>query len=166
MSTAPRRPSSPSALTTRNDRRAVRRFHTGTTPGFVYSSGAFTTLNPVVNALVTNAQGINNNGLMTGFYSTDGTHCHGFLFNTGTASYTLIADPNVPNFVFSQLLGINDKGIVVGYYGTTNISQHGFLYDVATGQYTFLDDPNQAVINGVSVTQITGISDSGEITGF
>ena len=68
--------------------------------------------------------------------------------------------------MFSQLLGINDKGIVVGYYGTTNTSQHGFLYDIATGQYTFLDDPNQAVINGVSVTQITGISDSGEITGF
>jgi len=91
--------------------------NTGTTSGLVYRSGAFTTLNPVVNALVTNAQGINNNGLVTGFYSTDGTHSHGFLFNTGTASYTLIADPNVPNFVFSQLLGINDndKGIVVGY---------------------------------------------------
>jgi hypothetical protein len=46
--------------------------------------------------------------------------------------------------------------MVVGYYGTTNTSQHGFLYDIATGQYTFLDDPNQAVINAVSVTQITG----------
>ena len=101
---------------------------------------------------MTNAQGINNNGLVTGFYSTDGTHSHGFLFNTGTVSYTLIADPNVPNFVFSQLLGINDKGIVVGYYGTTNTNQHGFRYDIATGQYTFLDDPNQAVINAVSVT--------------
>ena len=127
--------------------------NTGTTSGVVYRSCAFTTFNPVVNVPVTNAQGINNNGLVTRFYSTDGTHSHGFLFNTGTASYTLIADPNVPNFVFSQLLGINDKGIVVGYYGTTNTSQRGFLYD-ATGQYTFLDDPNQAVINGVSVTQI------------
>ena len=47
--------------------------NTGTTSGLVYRSGAFTTLNPVVNALVTNAQGINNNGLVTGFYSTDGT---------------------------------------------------------------------------------------------
>jgi hypothetical protein len=126
-----------------------------TAPRRPSSPSAFTTLNPVVSALA-----------VTGFYSTDGTHSHGFLFNSGTASYTLIADPNVPNFVFSQLLGINDKGIVVGYYGTTNICQHGFLYDIATGQYTFLDDPNQAVINGVSVTQITGISDSGEITGF
>jgi PEP-CTERM motif len=31
---------------------------------------------------------------------------------------------------------------------------------------TFLDDPNAAVINGVSITQITGITDSGEIAGF
>jgi hypothetical protein len=34
--------------------------NTGTTSGLVYRSGAFTTLNPVVNALVTNAPGINN----------------------------------------------------------------------------------------------------------
>jgi len=64
--------------------------------------------------------------------------------------------------VFSQLLGMNHKGIVVGYYGTTKTSQHGFLNDIATGQYTFLDDPNQPVINGFSVTQITGISDPGD----
>ena len=35
-----------------------------------------------------------------------------------------------------------------------------------TGQYTFLDDPSEAFDNGVEVTQITGITNSGEITGF
>jgi hypothetical protein len=68
--------------------------------------------------------------------------------------------------VFSQVLGINNKGIAVGYYGDSTGSQHGFFYDTKTGQYTFLDDPSEAFNNGVEVTQITGITNSGEITGF
>ena len=68
--------------------------------------------------------------------------------------------------MFSQILGINDKGIAVGYYGDSTTSQHGFIYNTNTGQYTFLDDPSEAFNNGVEVTQITGITNSGEITGF
>ena len=92
----------------------------------------------------------------------------------GTLTGTAIADPTIPNvagepgatFVFSQILGINDKGIAVGYYGDSTTSQHGFLYNTKTNQYTFLDDPSEAFNNGVEVTQITGITNSGEITGF
>ena len=54
----------------------------------------------------------------------------------------------------------------MGYYGDSTTSQHGFLYNTNTGQYTFLDDPSEAFNNGVEVTQITGITNSGEITGF
>jgi hypothetical protein len=68
--------------------------------------------------------------------------------------------------VFSQILGINDHGIAVGYYGDSTGSQHGFLYNTATESYTFLDNPNMAFNNGVEITQITGITNSGEITGF
>ena len=89
---------------------------------------------------------------------------------TGTA----VADPTIPavpgepgaTFVFSQILGINDEGIAVGYYGDSTTSQHGFIYNTHTGQYTFLDDPSEAFDNGVEVTQITGINDFGQITGF
>ncbi len=54
----------------------------------------------------------------------------------------------------------------MGYYGDSTTSQHGFIYDTHTGKYTFLDDPNVAFSNGVEVTQITGINNFGEITGF
>ena len=54
----------------------------------------------------------------------------------------------------------------MGYYGDSTTSQHGFIYNTHTGQYTFLDDPSEAFDNGVEVTQITGINNSGEITGF
>jgi hypothetical protein len=128
---------------------------------------------------VVNAQGINNFGLVVGFYvGTDG-QVHGFTARESDARFgevtgTAVADPTIPTvpgepgatFVFSQILGVNDEGIAVGYYGDSTTSQHGFIYNTHTGQYTFLDDPSEAFNNGVEVTQITGINDFGEITGF
>jgi aconitase A len=92
----------------------------------------------------------------------------------GTLTAIAIADPTIPTvagepgatFVFSQILGVNDHGIAVDCYGDSTTSQHGFLYNTNTGKYTFLDDPSEAFDNGVEVTQITGITNSGEITGF
>ena len=139
---------------------------TGTSPGFVYAKGAFTTLNPVANDSQVFAQGINNNGLVVGFYNTDGVHDHGFLYDTATQKYTLLADPTVSaNLLFTQFLGINDNGNAVGYYQNTDGSQHGFLYNIAAGTYSYLDDPN-AARTGFSITQITGINNSNEIAGF
>ena len=138
---------------------------TNNLPGFVYAKGSFTVLNPVANAEQVFAQGINNNGLVVGFYDTDGVHDHGFLYNTVNSTFTLLSDPNVANLEFTQFLGINDHGEAVGYYQTNDGSQHGFLYNIATQTYSFLDDPHAAT-SGISITQITGINDSGEITGF
>ncbi len=135
------------------------------TLGYLLQGGTYTTLIPVVNAAVTNAQSVNNNGLVTGFYSIDGVHQHPFFYNSVTHSFTLPSDPNIPNLVLTQFLGINDQGIVSGYYQLPDGSQHGLLYNSNTQTYTFLDDPNAAV-GGVSITQITGIDDSGEIAGF
>ena len=128
---------------------------------------------------VVNAQSINNKGLVVGFYVGNDGQDHGFMASEGTAKKgtltgTAIADPTIPTvagepgatFVFSQVLSVNDHGIAVGYYGDSTTSQHGFIYNTHTGQYTFLDDPSEAFDNGVEVTQITGITNSGEITGF
>ncbi len=139
---------------------------TDNVPGFVDANGVFTILNPVVNAAVTNAQSINNNGLVAGFYSTDGQHQHGFFYNTATSAFTFPADPVQPNLFLTQFLGINDQGLAVGYWQDNGGSQHGFLYDLNTGTYTFLDDPNIGTINGIQITQITGINDADRIVGF
>jgi len=154
----------------------------GQTPGFFlanHDSNRFVRIDAPSGPDVVNAQGVSPQGEIVGFYvGTDGQD-HGFMTNifqaknrqlTGTA----IADPTIPpvagepgaTFVFSQILSVNDNGIAVGYYGDSTTSQHGFLYDLKTGQYTFLDDPAEAFNNGVEVTQITGINDSGEIAGF
>ncbi len=150
------------------------------TPGFIRVNNHTTlTINAPSGPNLVNAQGINNHGLVVGFYQGTDGNVHGFMANeksarNGVLTGTAIADPTIPNvpgepgatFVFSQILGINDKGIAVGYYGDSTLSQHGFIYNTHTGVYTFLDDPSEAFDNGVEVTQITGITNSGEITGF
>jgi hypothetical protein len=108
---------------------------------------------------------VNNSGLVTGFYSTDGVHQHGLFYNFETSQFTLPADPNIANLVLTQFLGINDHGLAVGYCQLPDGSQHGFLFNIATQTYSFLDDPN-AALSGVSITQITGVNAAGEITGF
>ncbi len=150
---------------------------TGTSPGFIYDGSKFTTLNPVspVNGvLVVNAQGINNNGLVTGFYTTNNTTPpvdgnepqHGFFYDSKTGTFTLPKDPNQPNFFTVQLLSVNDNGIAAGYWQDAAGNQHGLLYNFNTASYTFLDDPNAGTIGGLVTTQITGINDAGTITGF
>jgi hypothetical protein len=150
------------------------------TPGFIkVNSKTYITINAPSGPNIVNAQSINNKGLVVGFYVGTDTQFHGFMASqgaakNGTRTGTAIADPTIPNvagepgatFVFSQILGVNDHGIAVGYYGDSTTSQHGFIYNTNTGKYTFLDDPSEAFDNGVEVTQITGITNSNEITGF
>jgi hypothetical protein len=152
----------------------------GMTPGFAVNGLNVTTINAPSGPNTVNAQGINNKGLIVGFYVGTDMQDHGFMASlksarNGTLTGNAIADPTIPvvsgepmgtKFVFSQILGINDKGIAVGYYGDSTMSQHGFIYNTKTGHYTFLDDPSEGFNNGVEVTQITGITNSGEITGF
>jgi len=152
-------------------------------PGFILASNTssvFTTINQPtgITADAINAQGINNNGLVIGFYLGNDGQVHGFRANApatpGVVTANAITDPVIPTvpaepgatFVFSQILGVNDSGLAVGYYGDSTTSQHGYFYNTNTGLYTFLDDPAAQFHDGVEVTQITGISNSGEIAGF
>jgi hypothetical protein len=152
----------------------------GTTPGFIrVPTQTYVTINAPSGPDTVNAQSINNNGLVVGFYIGNDGNDHGFMLNasglkSGTVTGVAIPDPVIPSvpgepgatFVFSQVLAVNDHGIAVGYYGDSTLSQHGFIYNTNTRQYTFLDDPSERFDNGVEVTQITGINNAGEITGF
>lgn len=140
-------------------------FGDGTSSGFVDTAGTFMLLNPEGDSAVASAQGINNNGLVVGFYGTTANPkmTSGFLFDTNTNAYTLLTDPSVSDLAFTQFLGINDTGEAVGYYQTGAGIQHGFLFNTTSQAYTFLDDPNVAPDGS---TQITGITNSGEIAGF
>jgi hypothetical protein len=140
-------------------------------PGFVDEGGTFGMIVPTAASVATFVQGINTTGIAVGFYTEDGTTQHGFKYDTATKATTLLADPVTSktmgnNLVLTQFLGVNDSAHAVGYYQTKDGSQYGFLCDLGTMTYTFVDAPMAAPVNGVQITQITGIDNAGEIAGF
>ncbi len=149
----------------------VGQFASGTQmPGFVDVAGTFKTVSPAT-ATVTSVQGVNNKGKAIGFFSPDGVHQHGFTYDVNTQAVATLPDPSTARtqsggLVLTQFLALNDNGEAVGYYQTTNGSQYGFLFNLTTQAYTYLDDPQAAPVSGVQVTQITGVTNSGEICGF
>jgi probable HAF family extracellular repeat protein len=120
----------------------------GTGRGFLYSNGAYTTLN--AGAGNTFAYGINNAGQIVGDFGA-GPGSKGFLYNNGV--YTTL------NIDYNTLAeGINNAGQIVGAYSGINGGySQGFLY--SNGLYITLSDPS-----GVG-TAAFGINDAGQIVG-
>jgi len=151
-----------------------------TSPGFIrVRDNSYITVNAPSGPNTVNVQGINNRGQVVGFAVGANGQTYGLTADqrnarNGVLTAQAVADPTIPvvagepgaTFAFSQILAVNDRGVAVGYYGDSTGSQHGFLYNTNTGRYTFLDDPSVAFHNGVEVTQITGITNSGQLSGF
>src|SRR5262249_31951089 len=99
--------------------------------GFLLSGGVYTTINDP-GALITLAQGINDNGQIVG--SFDGEH--GFLLSFGV--FTTLDHPLATGG--TEASGINDAGEIVGHYFDA-FGVHGFFSDLGTS-YITLDDPS------------------------
>jgi probable HAF family extracellular repeat protein len=134
----------------------------GTADGFVYHGGTYTSVIPA-GAIQTVLRGVNNSGQATGYF-IGGGRVHSFLYNSGTI--TQLDVPFTTNNDGTQAYGINDLGQIVGvYFVSTNPGEaaHGFIY--SNGIFTTIDDPNAGTGAGRG-TYVTGINDSGEITGY
>jgi hypothetical protein len=114
----------------------------------------------------TQATGINNSGLTTGFWSDT---------NTGTdANFAFLRTPVGRNFSYlsvinpltastppvSQALGVNNSGVVAGFYNDANGLSHGYTYTIATAAYAAVNIP------GAVADAATAINDNGQIAGF
>ena len=114
----------------------------------------------------TQATGINNSNITTGFWSDT---------NTGTdANFAFLRMPVSKNFSYlsvinpltasaplvSQALGVNNSGIVAGFYNDANGASHGYTYNASTAAYTPVN------IAGAAADAATGINDNGQISGF
>lgn len=86
----------------------------------------------VPGAVQTAATGINNGGVIVGFYQvganclpgTPTPTCHTHGFKLAGKKFTTI---NVPGAVFTEILGLNDFGDVVGIFEDSASKFHGFL---------------------------------------
>src|SRR5262249_48341469 len=112
----------------------------------------FSTVNyPGANA--TGLYGINNHGVVAGYYQTSVGPLNAIMLAQGT--FTVI---NVPGSQSSAAFGINDSDDVVGFYVSPEGFQYGFLFK--GGNYTPISFP------GSVGTQARGINNTGQIVGI
>jgi hypothetical protein len=74
--------------------------------------------------------GINDSGIVAGYYGDSTTSQHGFLYDSNTGRYTFLDDPAeaFDNGVeVTQITGINNAGDLPGFYSDANGVFHGFI---------------------------------------
>jgi uncharacterized membrane protein len=113
----------------------------------------------VPGATDTFALGINDSGLIVGYYLLDTggpvSEVHGFMLDD-QGNYTTL---DAPGAALTVAIGINASGQIVGAYGYADLTDHGFLLD-DQGSYTTLDAP------GSTYSEAYGINASGQIVGY
>lgn len=132
--------------------------------GFVDTNGSFTTIpTPYGGYSTTYALGINNLGMIVGYYRQGGIDFpgpfQGFLDSGGTI--TTVDDPlacsGCSAFGGTQARAINDAGQIIGWYSSPG-GVSGFLY--VNGTYSDIIDPSAP-----QYTEPIGINDAGDVIG-
>jgi hypothetical protein len=111
----------------------------------------FTSIN-VPGAIETDANDINDAGVIVGFYVDAGGMDHGWVRIGGT-----FHDVDVPGGVGTFAYGINDSSQIVGWYTDSGLVEHGFMLD--KGIFTTIDFP------GASLTNVWSINGTGTVAG-
>jgi len=105
-------------------------------------------------ATSTNANGIANDGLVTGYYLDAKSIYHGFVWRDGR-----VETVDYPGASGTFLFGVNNRGLAIGYYigGAVN---HAVTYSIWSRTWTALPD-----IANYPLNQGYGINDSGIAVG-
>ncbi len=115
--------------------------------------------------------GINNNGVVTGYYGS-GAAGHPQQAYTSRPPYTAFADAGYPGAVQSQATGDNIAGAVVGFSSDTNTgtdANSGYERTPLAGHpghYSYKRINNPLVASSPPVNQVLGINPKGNAVGF
>jgi hypothetical protein len=130
----------------------------------------FQTLDNPADPTFNNLLGINNEGLIAGFYGSanPGHPNQGYLL-APPSTFTPVDFPGVAQ---TQLTGLNDRGITVGYFYPTNNgitvdNQFGFY--VKDGVFTAVNNPKTPTVPNPGVlieNQLVGVNDHNIAVGF
>ncbi len=136
--------------------------------GFVYagSNGTLTTFD-VLGATNIYVASINDSGQVAGYYR-DASGSHGFVYTSSDGTLTTLGSSEV---TVHSVAGINNLGQVVGHCSDASGS-HGCIYNSGDGTFTTFDAPPDPRDDeggdddsyAPSMT-VTGINDSGQVTG-
>ena len=114
----------------------------------------FKTLKGFPKAQQTSMYGINNKGVVVGYYLDQSSKEHGVRWDPKDKKFTTIDDPK--GDMGSECINLNSKGTIVGGYYTAG-SLFGFQYQ--DGKFSDIGP------TGV-VSEAWGINDEGEVAGF
>lgn len=132
----------------------------GVSHAFTYAvqTAKYTTLG-VPGATAAGATGINDNGIVCGFFMNQAQQVEGFTRAAGSSG--VVTKFKVPGSNNTQLLGINNAGMAVGFYADANNIDHGIVYNAMTGAWTQIDAPG-----GTGGTVLNGLNNKGQAVGF
>src|SRR5215470_12061274 len=102
--------------------------------------GRYTTID-VPGATATFAVGVNDSGVVSGFYADSSGNDHGFIDRNG--AFTTI---DVPGAADTVLTVVNDLGVAVGYYTDNSGDSHGFID--RHGRFTTINAPGAGSASG------------------
>jgi uncharacterized membrane protein len=108
----------------------------------------------IPNATAVQANGINNAGLITGWYQDASYNVHGFTWLRGA-----VQSVDYPGAVYTYLNAVNSQGVAIGYYGD-GTAQYAVTYAVQSGAWSVLPS-----IAGYLDNAGFGINDAGEAVG-
>jgi len=104
--------------------------------------------------------GINNSGVVTGYYYDGRSWAHGFV-RAADGAITIFDDPNAHHFFGSGTFpkSINAEGVIAGSYDGSGAPAHGFVR-AADGTFTSFD------VYDSFQTYPLGLNDKGDVVGF
>lgn len=130
----------------------------GTTHGFAFSGGIFTTVDAPATAF-NQLLGVNDSGTAVGYSSLDPTGMTLQLaYMESGGSFTYLNGFLPTGAQNNQAVGINNSGTVAGFFQDSTGAFHGFLLSGTTE--TTLDFP------GAMDTQAFGVNNHGEVVGI
>lgn len=127
------------------------------------SSYRFTTLNDQKDPTFNQLLGINNSGVITGYFGSGATAAHpnkGYRLNPPYTQNNY-KNENFPGSVQTQVIAINNHGDTAGFWVDGNGNNFGFVRH--NGVYTSYRDPNTGT---GTVNQLLGLNDNGVAVGF
>jgi probable HAF family extracellular repeat protein len=117
------------------------------------------------------ALGINNGGVISGYFGSGAAGHPNQGYITTTTNLTAFTPENFPGSAQTQVTGLNNRGATVGFYSGTNLgvgldANYGFWTKNAH-VFTSVQDPfTPPATTALPTNQLLGINDSGIAVGF
>ena len=114
------------------------------------------------------ALGINNSGLITGYFGSGNIGFPNQGYTVPSTALTSFTSTNFPGSVQTQVTGLNNTGTLVGFWAPSNLGpgndvNHGW-YQLSGGAFVTVDNP--LTTGTPAVNQLLGVNNSNVAVGF